>query len=85
LAISCSCPVFWLDKVPDISHVAITEQHQAAGRQTIPPGPSDLLVVGFQAFRQIMMDDETNIGLLIPMPKAIVATMIWTSSLTKRF
>ena len=34
------------------------------GRLTVPAGASDLLVVGFQAFRQIEMDDKADIGFI---------------------
>ncbi len=57
---------FWSMKCLTFLQIPVAEQQQAMGRQTVPAGPADLLVVGFDALRQIVMDDKADVGLVDP-------------------
>ena len=59
-------PRFLINKILDLADIPVPEQQQAMGRQTVPAGPPYFLVVVVNAFRQIIMDDKTDVGLVNP-------------------
>ena len=65
--------------------VAETEQHMRLGRLAVAPRAPDLLIIGFQAARQIGVEDEATSDLSMPMPKAMVATITTPGSVMKLF
>ena len=53
----------------DGADVLAGHQQQAVGAQAIPAGAADLLVIAFDALRQIMMNDEAHVGFVDPHAK----------------
>src|SRR5206468_9602647 len=52
---------FFIDKMQLLDHIARTEEQHAFAWQPISPGPSSLLIIAFNVFRQIVMHDEADI------------------------
>jgi hypothetical protein len=65
-------------------HVVEPVGHPGFRRLPITAGTPGFLIVRFEALGQIEMGHEANVGLSIPMPKAIVATITRASSRRKR-
>src|SRR3990172_7264580 len=58
--------IFLLNEVIDFLNVPVTEQQEAMSRQTVPPGPSDLLIIRVNALGKVIMDNESDIRLVDP-------------------
>ena len=58
--------IFLLNEVFDLSNIAVAEQQEAVGRQSVPSGPSDLLIISVYALGKIIMDNESDIRLVDP-------------------
>ena len=61
-------------------HVGGAVEGDALGRFAVAPGAADLLPVGLDGARRIGVDDEADVGLSTPMPKAMVATITAASA-----
>jgi hypothetical protein len=71
---------FLVNEIVDLGNIGITVKQNTMRGQTIASGTPDLLIIALDALGQVMMNDKRTFGLLMPIPKATVATMICTSS-----
>ena len=55
---------FLINKVLDFADIPVAEKEKTMGRQTVPPGAPDFLVVVVDASGQVIMDDKTDVGLV---------------------
>ena len=60
---------FFVDEKAQLLSVSIAVQQQAMSRQPIPPGAPDLLVIAFNAFGQVMVQNKAHIRFIDPHPE----------------
>src|SRR5699024_2812586 len=51
-------------EIANFGSISVTEQKQAIRLQSITPGASNLLIIGFNIFRHIVMDHKAHIRLV---------------------
>ena len=61
--------LFLVDEIVDLGDVGITIKQEAVCGQTVTPGATDLLIIAFDAFRQIKVDDEAHVGFVDAHPE----------------
>jgi hypothetical protein len=60
---------FLIYKILDFSDIRIRKQQETMGSQPVASGPAYLLVIAFDIFWHIIMDDEPDIRLVYPHPE----------------